>query len=129
MQSRMQSEPTGVREAVLKHMATPKDLWTIWSILAIFSGCALLLSIATTVTEVLAKSSHVLDWAAWTVAWSIWFFAAAYARRPEYYGAILQLRSAWHRNPVPRGSEPVASVQGLPRPGSVSASAPRFWWA
>src|SRR5256886_13209469 len=96
LKRRMQPGLAGLKEAATKYTPTQKDLWTIWSILAIFSGCFLLLSLATTAAEVLAKSPHVLDWIAWTGTFSIWFFAAIYARRPEYYEAILQLRIARH---------------------------------
>jgi len=82
---RMQSESRAGWEAATKYVATQKDARTGWSILAIFSGVALVLSLSTTVLEVLAKSPHVLDWAAWTVTFSIWLFVALYARRPEYY--------------------------------------------
>jgi len=77
-----------VWEAATKHMPTQKDMRTIWSILAIFSGVFLALSLSITALEVLAKSPHVLDWAAWTVTFSIWLSVALYARRPEYYEAL-----------------------------------------
>ena len=85
---RMQSESGAGWETTTKHVATQKDVRTGWSILAIFSGVALALSLSTTVLEALAKSPHVLDWAAWTVTLSIWLFVALYARRPEYYEAL-----------------------------------------
>src|SRR5213594_4769875 len=69
-------------------MSTQKDVRTAWSILAIFSGVFLALSLSTTVLEVLARSSHVLDWAAWAVTFSIWLSVALYARSPEYYEAL-----------------------------------------
>src|SRR2546428_2560480 len=84
----MQSESRAVWEAATKHMPTQKDMRTIWSILAIFSGVFLALSLSITALEVLAKSPHVLDWAAWTVTFSIWLSVALYARRPEYYEAL-----------------------------------------
>ncbi len=80
----MQSE-SAQREAAIKHMPTQQDMRTAWSIIAILCGIFLALSLSATVPEVLAKSSHVLDWAAWTVTFSIWLFVALYARRPEYY--------------------------------------------
>src|SRR5438093_4074344 len=79
----MQSE-SAQREAAIKHMPTQQDMRTGWSIIAILCGIFLALSLSATVPEVLAKSSHVLDWAAWTVTFSIWLFVALYARRPEY---------------------------------------------
>src|SRR2546429_2153788 len=85
---RMQSESRAGWEAATKHMPTQKDMRTIWSILAIFSGVFLALSLSITALEVLAKSPHVLDWAAWTVTFSIWLSVALYARRPEYYEAL-----------------------------------------
>ena len=85
---RMQSESRAGWEAATKHMPTQKDMRTIWSILAIFSGVFLALSLSALVPEVLAKSPHVLDWAAWTVTFSIWLSVALYARRPEYYEAL-----------------------------------------
>ncbi len=81
----MQSESRAGWEAATKHMLTQKDMWTVWSILAIFSGVFLALSLSITVLEVLAKSSHVSDWAAWTVTFSIWLSVALYARSPKYY--------------------------------------------
>src|SRR2546421_4266268 len=69
-------------------MSTQKDVRTAWSILAIFSGVFLALSLSTTVLEVLARSSHVLDWAAWAVTFSIWLSVALYARSPEHYEAL-----------------------------------------
>jgi len=86
-----------VREAALRHMPSQQDVRTIWSILAIFSGVPLALSLGTTVFGVLTNSSHALDWASWTVTFSIWLFVALYARRPVYYEAILQRRIEWHR--------------------------------
>src|SRR2546428_2011530 len=83
----MQSE-SAQREAAIKHMPTQQDMRTAWSIIAILCGIFLALSLSATVPEVLAKSSHVLDWAAWTVTFSIWLFVALYARRPEYYEAL-----------------------------------------
>ena len=118
-------------EAATKHMPTQKDMRTIWSILAIFSGVFLALSLSITALEVLAKSPHVLDWAAWTVTFSIWLSVALYARRPEYYEA-LRRGSRWVASiasPEPSGSGPSAFSQGLPRACSVSALAPRFSWA
>src|SRR5437879_10677090 len=97
MQSRMQSESRSVREAAMKHMLSQQDVRTIWSILAIFSGVPLALSLGTTVFGVLTNSSHALDWASWTVTFSIWLFVALYARRPAYYEAILQRRIERHR--------------------------------
>jgi len=93
----MQSESRSVREAAMKHMLSQQDVRTIWSILAIFSGVPLALSLGTTVFGVLTNSSHALDWASWTVTFSIWLFVALYARRPVYYEAILQRRIEWHR--------------------------------
>ena len=78
-------------------MPSQQDVRTIWSILAIFSGVPLALSLGTTVFGVLTNSSHALDWASWTVTFSIWLFVALYARRPVYYEAILQRRIEWHR--------------------------------
>src|SRR5438128_3280063 len=83
----MQSE-SAQREAAIKHMPTQQDMRTAWSIIAILCGIFLALSLSATVPEVLAKSSHVLDWAAWTVTFSIWLFVALYARRPEYYETL-----------------------------------------
>src|SRR5947208_3684214 len=97
---RMQSESRAVWEAATKHMPTQKDMRTIWSILAIFSAVLLALSLSTAVWEVLAESAHALDWATWTIAWSIWLSVALYAPRPNYhenyYEAILRLRVAWY---------------------------------
>src|SRR5437879_7466483 len=84
MQSRMQSESRSVREAAMKHMLSQQDVRTIWSILAIFSGVPLALSLGTTVFGVLTNSSHALDWASWTVTFSIWLFVALYARSEEH---------------------------------------------
>src|SRR5437870_10845243 len=92
----MQSE-SAQREAAIKHMPTQQDMRTAWSIIAILCGIFLALSLSATVPEVLAKSSHALDWASWTVTFSIWLFVALYARRPAYYEAILQRRIEWHR--------------------------------
>src|SRR5881409_715696 len=101
MQMRMQSESRAGWEAATKHMPTQKDMRTIWSIGAIFSGVFLALSLSALVPEVLAKSPHVLDWAAWTVASSIWLSVALYARSPRYYEkyseAILRRRIEWYR--------------------------------
>src|SRR2546428_13531032 len=80
----MQSE-SAQREAAIKHMPTQQDMRTAWSIIAILCGIFLALGLSATVPEVLAKSSHVLDWAAWTVTFSIWLFFALYARRPGNY--------------------------------------------
>jgi len=85
---RMQSESRAGWEAATKYLPTQQDARTIWSILAIFSGVFLALSLSTTALEVLAKSPHVLDWAGWTVTFSIWLSVALYARRPEYYEAL-----------------------------------------
>src|SRR5437870_6574377 len=97
MQSRMQSESRSLREAAMKHMLSQQDVRTIWSILAIFSGVPLALSLGTSVFGVLTNSSHALDWASWTVTFLIWLFVALYARRPVYYEAILQRRIEWPR--------------------------------
>src|SRR5207249_8244357 len=97
-------------------MSTQKDVRTAWSILAIFSGVFLALSLSTTVLEVLARSSHVLDWAAWAVTFSIWLSVALYARSPEYYEA-LRPGSGWVGSlpsPQPSRSEPPALSQGPP---------------
>src|SRR5256712_7679779 len=80
----MQSE-SAQREAAIKHMPTQQDMRTAWSIIAILCGIFLALSLSATVPEVLAKSSHVSDWAAWTVTFSIWLSVALYARSPKYY--------------------------------------------
>jgi len=97
----MQSEPRAVWEATTKHMPTQEDTRTIWSILAIFSCVMLALSLGSTVVEVLARSPHAVDWAAWTVASSIWLSVALYARSPryyeKYYEAILRRRIEWYR--------------------------------
>ncbi len=97
----MQSEPRAVWEATTKHMPTQEDTRTIWSILAIFSCVMLALSLGSTVVEVLARSPHAVDWAAWTVASSIWLSVALYARSPRYYEkyseAILRRRIEWYR--------------------------------
>src|SRR3989442_14262921 len=73
-------------------MPTQKDMRTIWSIGAIFSGVFLALSLSALVPEVLAKSPHVLDWAGWTVTFSIWLSVALSARRPEYYEKYYEAR-------------------------------------
>src|SRR5437867_10288388 len=97
----MQSESRAGWEAATKHMPTQKDMRTIWSILAIFSGVFLALSLSALVPEVLAKSPHVLDWAGWTVTFSIWLSVALYARRPEYYEKYYEARlrsgTEWYR--------------------------------
>src|SRR3989454_5708327 len=82
---RMQSESRAGWEAATKHMLTQQDMRTAWSIIAILCGIFLALSLSATVPEVLAKSSHVSDWAAWTVTFSIWLSVALYARSPKYY--------------------------------------------
>ncbi len=92
MQMRMQSESRAGWEAATKHMPTQKDMRTIWSIGAIFSGVFLALSLSALVPEVLAKSPHVLDWAGWTVTFSIWLSVALSARRPEYYEKYYEAR-------------------------------------
>src|SRR2546426_849311 len=79
-------------EAATKHMPTQKDMRTIWSIGAIFSGVFLALSLSALVPEVLAKSPHALDWAGWTVTFSIWLSVTLYARRPEYYEKYYEAR-------------------------------------
>src|SRR5712691_1220978 len=97
---RMQSESRAGWEAATKHMPTQKDMRTICSILAIFCAVFLALSLSATVGEVLAKSSHALDWAAWTVTFSIWLSVALYARSPkyyeQYYKASLRRRTEWY---------------------------------
>src|SRR2546428_9608027 len=92
MQMRMQSESRAGWEAATKHMATQKDMRTIWSIGAIFSGVFLALSLSALVPEVLAKSPHALDWAGWTVTFSIWLSVTLYARRPENYENYYEAR-------------------------------------
>src|SRR2546422_7707759 len=94
---RMQSESRAGWEAATKHMPTQKDMRTIWSIGAIFSGVFLALSLSALVPEVLAKSPHVLDWAGWTVTFSIWLSVALSARRPEYYEKYYEARSEERR--------------------------------
>src|SRR3989454_9086927 len=97
----MQSESRAGLEAATKHMPTQKDMRTISSILAIFSCVMLALSLGSTVVEVLARSPHAVDWAAWTVASSIWLSVALYTRSPryyeKYYEAILRRRIEWYR--------------------------------
>jgi len=93
----MQSESRAVWEAAAKHMPTQEDTRTIWSILAIFSCVLLALGLGSTVVEVLAKSPHAMDSAAWTVASSIWLSVALYARSPRYYEASLRRRIEWYR--------------------------------